>query len=245
MTAVVRFSARRASRRAASRSCSPTARSRVRRRCVRGAQRARVLAGGASRRAAGAAASFPTPTASPRPRGRRCRARTASSRSPTPACRGDDRGLPRGPRRPARIVVIGDTPIMSALARIGGELGWRWSPPTAAKPAAGDLALVVAAHGRDELDALRWARRGERSLRPASSPASAARGPRRAARGRRSRGAAGADRGAGWDPDRLPRPGEVAVDPRQDRLGAARSRGRRFERGPPRRRASPSTRSAG
>ena len=61
------------------------------------------------------------------------RGRRRHGRQPLPVGR-DDRGLPR-PAPPApRIVVIGDTPIMGALARIGGELGWRWSPPTAATP---------------------------------------------------------------------------------------------------------------
>lgn len=64
------------------------------------------------------------------------------------------------PAPPApRVVVIGDTPIAGALARIGGELGLEMVAADGgdAEPAAGDLALVVAAHGRDELDALRRA----------------------------------------------------------------------------------------
>jgi xanthine dehydrogenase accessory factor len=64
------------------------------------------------------------------------------------------------PAPPApRVVVIGDTPIAAALARIGGELGLEMVAAAGgdAEPAAGDLGLVVAAHGRDELDALRRA----------------------------------------------------------------------------------------
>jgi xanthine dehydrogenase accessory factor len=61
------------------------------------------------------------------------------------------------PAPPApRVVVVGDTPIAGALARIGGELGLEMVAAGGdAQPARGDLALVVAAHGRDELDALR------------------------------------------------------------------------------------------
>jgi xanthine dehydrogenase accessory factor len=59
---------------------------------------------------------------------------------------------------PPRVVVVGETPIAGALKRIGGELGLEMvAAGDDARPAAGDLALVVAAHGRDELDALRRA----------------------------------------------------------------------------------------
>lgn len=64
------------------------------------------------------------------------------------------------PAPPApRVVVVGDTPIAGAVARIGGELGLEMVAADGgdAEPAAGDLGLVVAAHGRDELDALRRA----------------------------------------------------------------------------------------
>jgi xanthine dehydrogenase accessory factor len=64
------------------------------------------------------------------------------------------------PAPPApRVVVVGDTPIAGALSRIGGELGLEMVAADGGDtaPAAGDLALVVAAHGRDELDALRRA----------------------------------------------------------------------------------------
>jgi xanthine dehydrogenase accessory factor len=61
-----------------------------------------------------------------------------------------------------RIIVAGDTPIATALLRLAPELGLDAvdsrgadsGPPT---PSADDLALVVAAHGRDELAILRAA----------------------------------------------------------------------------------------
>lgn len=55
-----------------------------------------------------------------------------------------------------RVVVVGETPIAAAIARIGGELGLdmvQGGGDVVAR--SGDLGLVVAAHGRDELDALR------------------------------------------------------------------------------------------
>jgi xanthine dehydrogenase accessory factor len=63
------------------------------------------------------------------------------------------------PAPPApRVVVVGDTPIAETLVRIGPELELAMVPAGDGEvPAAGDLALVVAAHGRDELDALRRA----------------------------------------------------------------------------------------
>jgi len=56
-----------------------------------------------------------------------------------------------------RVFVEGDTPIVHALARIGSELGLDVAGVSAGdfEPRAGDLALVVAGHGRDELPALR------------------------------------------------------------------------------------------
>jgi xanthine dehydrogenase accessory factor len=56
-----------------------------------------------------------------------------------------------------RVVVVGDTPIAAALRRLGAELGLELVAMTGDEPAPGpgDLALVVAAHGRDELHALR------------------------------------------------------------------------------------------
>jgi xanthine dehydrogenase accessory factor len=64
------------------------------------------------------------------------------------------------PTLPApRLLAAGDSPIVAALMRLGPEAGFevvvsagRRDPLT---PAAGDFALVVAAHGRDELSVLR------------------------------------------------------------------------------------------
>ncbi len=63
------------------------------------------------------------------------------------------------PAPPApRVAVVGDTPIASAVRRIGEELGLEMVAVTGDEPAGtGDLALVVAAHGRDELHSLRHA----------------------------------------------------------------------------------------
>jgi xanthine dehydrogenase accessory factor len=60
---------------------------------------------------------------------------------------------------PPRVLVVGQTPIASALARLGAELDLDVETAAGAdvEPAASDLALVVAAHGRDELRALRRA----------------------------------------------------------------------------------------
>ena len=52
-----------------------------------------------------------------------------------------------------RVLLAGDSPIVAALQRIGPELGLAIVGGDA--PAAGDLGLVVAAHGRDELGVLR------------------------------------------------------------------------------------------
>ncbi|HEY1356934.1 MAG TPA: XdhC family protein [Thermoleophilaceae bacterium] len=52
-----------------------------------------------------------------------------------------------------RLLVLGDTPIANALLRLGAELGL--DAVAFDDPRPGDLALVVAAHGRDELHALR------------------------------------------------------------------------------------------
>ena len=56
-----------------------------------------------------------------------------------------------------RVLVVGETPIASAVARMGAELDLDMVLVAGAdvEPAADDLALVVAAHGRDELTALR------------------------------------------------------------------------------------------
>ena len=56
-----------------------------------------------------------------------------------------------------RVLVVGETPIAGALLRLGSELGWNVvaveGEHLELRPA--DLALVVAAHGRDELQTLR------------------------------------------------------------------------------------------
>ena len=55
-------------------------------------------------------------------------------------------------------VLAGDSPIVAALRRIGPELGLALvAAEDGAAPAPGDLGLVVAAHGRDELPILRGA----------------------------------------------------------------------------------------
>lgn len=60
------------------------------------------------------------------------------------------------PRLPApRIAVVGETPIAFALAAIGERLGYDVVLSAGApEDTAGDVALVVASHGRDEEDAL-------------------------------------------------------------------------------------------
>jgi xanthine dehydrogenase accessory factor len=56
-----------------------------------------------------------------------------------------------------RVLVVGETPIAGAVARLGAELDLDMVVVAGAEvqPAGDDLALVVAAHGRDELSALR------------------------------------------------------------------------------------------
>jgi xanthine dehydrogenase accessory factor len=57
-----------------------------------------------------------------------------------------------------RVLVAGDSPIVAALRRIGPELGLALvAAEDGAAPTPGDLALVIAAHGRDELPILRLA----------------------------------------------------------------------------------------
>ncbi len=58
-----------------------------------------------------------------------------------------------------RVLVVGDTPIATAVLALGAELGLDLVPVEggAPEPSASDLALVVAAHGRDELHTLRRA----------------------------------------------------------------------------------------
>ena len=59
--------------------------------------------------------------------------------------------------RAPRVLVEGDTPIVHALLRIGAELGLDMAGVVGGdfEPLPGDLALVVAGHGREELPALR------------------------------------------------------------------------------------------
>src|SRR5512133_168325 len=63
-----------------------------------------------------------------------------------------------------RVVVVGETPIADAVVRLGAELDLAtpqaW-PGDELEPSEGDLAVVVAAHGRDELRALRRALEGD------------------------------------------------------------------------------------
>jgi xanthine dehydrogenase accessory factor len=58
-----------------------------------------------------------------------------------------------------RVLVVGDTPIAAAVLTLGAELGLDLVPVAggAPDPSPADLALVVAAHGRDELHTLRRA----------------------------------------------------------------------------------------
>ena len=58
-----------------------------------------------------------------------------------------------------RVLVVGETPIAGAVARLGAELDLDMvsMPGAEVEPDDDDLALVVAAHGRDELRALRRA----------------------------------------------------------------------------------------
>lgn len=54
-----------------------------------------------------------------------------------------------------RVLLAGDSPIVTVLERIGPEVGLQ--VVAGASPTTGDLALVIAAHGRDELGVLRAA----------------------------------------------------------------------------------------
>jgi xanthine dehydrogenase accessory factor len=58
-----------------------------------------------------------------------------------------------------RVLVVGDTPIAAAVLSLGAELGLDLVhvETGGTEPSSGDLALVVAAHGRDELHTLRRA----------------------------------------------------------------------------------------
>jgi xanthine dehydrogenase accessory factor len=57
----------------------------------------------------------------------------------------------------ARVLVVGDTPIAAALLKVGDALGFNVVAVDGdqLEPRPGDLAVVVAAHGRDELHTLR------------------------------------------------------------------------------------------
>jgi xanthine dehydrogenase accessory factor len=64
------------------------------------------------------------------------------------------------PALPApRVLVVGETPIADAVRQLGAELGLDLVAVVdgVPAPAAGDLGLLVATHGRDELDTLRLA----------------------------------------------------------------------------------------
>jgi xanthine dehydrogenase accessory factor len=54
-----------------------------------------------------------------------------------------------------RVVVVGDTPVADAIRVLGAQLGL--DLVQGAEPVSGDLAVVLAAHGRDELHMLRRA----------------------------------------------------------------------------------------
>ena len=108
---------------------------------------------------------------------------------------------------------------LDAVAVAGDEL----------EPRPDDLALVVAAHGRDELHALRTRPRSGPALRrPGGQRQARRRRARRAARRRRARGAARADRRArGHRHRRAHARGDRAVDPRRGDRGAPAPAGRR------------------
>jgi xanthine dehydrogenase accessory factor len=69
------------------------------------------------------------------------------------------------PRLPdPRVIALGDTPVAHALADIGPRVGLEVqlvAPGDAADPEPGDVAYVVASHGRGEEDALARALRGD------------------------------------------------------------------------------------
>src|SRR4051812_30999343 len=64
------------------------------------------------------------------------------------------------PQLPApRVAVLGDTPVAAALADLGPRIGLAVEDGRVGGPNSGDLALVVASHGRDEEGALEQALR--------------------------------------------------------------------------------------
>ena len=117
-----------------------------------------------------------------------------------------------------RVLVVGDTPIAAAIRSLGPELELNLVAVDggAPEPAAGDLALVVASHGRDELHMLRRGLEARCAVhRPRGEPEARRRRDRRPARRRRARGAARADRRARRPRHRRPDPGrDRALDPR-------------------------------
>ena len=201
----------------------------LRRRRLHRAQRARVLAAGDGERRGRAAADPPVR------RGREAPPAPTSSPSDgpvtvqNPCLSGGAIEVFLEPVLPApRVLVVGDTPIASAVVRIGAELGLDAVAVDGAdlEPRAGDLALVVAAHGRDELHTLRRGARGGAAVRRPGRQSEARHGrARRAARRRRPRRAARADRRA-----RRPRHRRAharrdrALDPGADRRRAPRRR---------------------
>ena len=93
-----------------------------------------------------------------------------------------------------RVLVVGETPIAAALLRLGGELDLDvvTAPDRPLVLRQGDLAVVVAAHGRDELQALRAAlEAGVPYVGLVAEPQARHRRAGRAALGRRPRRAAG------------------------------------------------------
>ena len=161
----------------------------------------------------------------------RSRARTGAVTVQNPCLSGGAIEVFLEPVLPApRVLVEGDTPIADALAADRrGARARRWSPWTAATSSRGrgDLALVVAAHGRDELPRAAPRPRGGPALRrPRGQPQARRRRDRRAARRRRGRGAARAHRHAGRARHRRAHAGrDRALDPRPGSCGAPR-RGR-------------------
>ena len=200
---------------------------------MRGAQRARVLAARARERRARAAAD-PARRRGGTRSGRRARevgqrGRRRDGPEPLPVGR-RDRDLPRARRCPPRASWSWATRRSPArLRRIGAELGLELvAGGRRAAPIrdAGDLALVVAAHGRDEL----------RCAAPRSRGGRAVRRPRRQPQARRRRDRASCAATA-WprscssastcppgSTSARARRRDRAVDPGEDRRGAPRAR---------------------